>query len=242
MSTGTTPNRRQIQKFERRLELIEATIDSLARHGYEGTTVSVVSETLGMSRGIINFHFETKDQLLLATLGFLSDEYRAHWKSALAGAGTSASQRLWSLVIADFDRKICNARKLAAWCAFWGEAKSRPTYRQMCGANDAEYQSTVVELCTALAPVGVDAKRLARGIVCLLEGLWLHLMMAPKDLSRDEAHEVATAHLAMVLPAHFTANGPITPESAGPESDVPESDIPESDIPLPTTQMSAGLP
>jgi AcrR family transcriptional regulator len=209
MSAMPSQNRRQMQKFERRLELIEATIASLARYGYEGTTVSVVSEMVGMSRGMINFHFETKDQLLLETLSYLSDEYRAHWKAAVAGAGEVPSHRLWALVQADFDRKICNPRKLAAWCAFWGEAKSRPTYSRMCGANDAEYQTMCMDLCTALAPAGTDPKKLARGIVCLLEGLWLHLLMAPKDLSRDEAREVATAHLVAVLPAHFSPSGPI---------------------------------
>lgn len=209
MSTVAAPSRRNARKVERRLELIDATIDCLARHGYEGTTIGVVAETVGMSRGIVNFHFEAKDQLLLETLRYLSDEYRAHWKAALAEAGPTPAHRLWALALADFDRTICTTRKLAAWCAFWGEAKTRPTYRQMCGANDIEYQNTVVELCAALAPASVDPNKLARGIVCMLEGLWLHLMMAPKSLSRDEAREVATSHLATLLPSHFSPQGPV---------------------------------
>jgi TetR/AcrR family transcriptional repressor of bet genes len=170
---------------------------------------------------MINFHFETKDQLLLATLNHLSDEYRTHWKAAFAEAGELASHRLWALVVADFDRKVCNARKLAAWCAFWGEAKSRPTYRQMCGANDEEYQTTIIDLCTALASDHVDPRKLARGIVCLLEGLWLHLMMAPKDLSRDEAREVAKAHLVVVLPCHFGPDGPLPTMAAAVATGLP---------------------
>jgi AcrR family transcriptional regulator len=209
MTTVTEPGRRRTIRTERRLELIDATIDCLARHGYEGTTISVVAETVGMSRGIVNFHFETKEQLLLETLRYLSDEYRAHWKSALVQAGPAPAAKLWALVVADFDRTICTARKLAAWCAFWGEAKTRPTYRQMCGANDAENQNTMVELCTALVPAGTDAQKLARALVCMLEGLWLHLMIAPKSLSRDDARDIATSHLAIVLPDHFSVLGPI---------------------------------
>ncbi|WP_413989703.1 TetR family transcriptional regulator C-terminal domain-containing protein [Labrys okinawensis] len=200
---------RRSKGAERRQELIEVTIDCLARHGYEGTTIGVVAEAVGMSRGIVNFHFETKEQLLLATLRFLSDEYRAHWKGALATAGSQPARRLWALAMADFDRAICTPRKLAAWCAFWGEAKTRPTYRQMCGANDAEYQATAVELCAALAPDGVEPSQLARGIVCMLEGLWLHLMMSPGSLSREEARAVAAAQLALLLPGHFSAKGPL---------------------------------
>jgi AcrR family transcriptional regulator len=210
MTTVTEPSRRGTIRAERKLELIDATVDCLARHGYEGTTIGVVAETVGMSRGIVNFHFETKEQLLLETLRYLSDEYRAHWKAALTQAGSAPAARLWALVVADFDRAICNTRKLAAWCAFWGEAKTRPTYRQMCGANDVEYQNTILELCSALVPAGVDVQKLSRALGCLLEGLWLHLMMAPKNLSRDEARDVATAHLATVLPGHFSLTGPIS--------------------------------
>lgn len=205
----TPPTRRQVQKQERRLELIEATIDCLAKHGYEATTVAIVAEAVGMSRGIVNFHFETKEQLLVETLRHLSDEYGAHWRAALAAAGSSPARRLWALVAADFDRKVCTPRKLAAWCAFWGEAKSRPVYRQMCSVNDAEYQSTAVELCAVLCPPGRSAQRLARGIVCMLEGLWLHLMMAPRDFGREEARSVAFDHLAALFPLHFTVDGPV---------------------------------
>ncbi|PRH85523.1 TetR family transcriptional regulator [Labrys okinawensis] len=214
MSTATGTSRARINRAERRSELIDATIDCLARYGYEGTTIGVVAETVGMSRGIVNFHFETKEQLLLETLRFLSDEYRDHWRAALAQAGPSAPEKLWAMVLADFDRSICTPRKLAAWCAFRGEAKARPTYRSMCNATDQENLDVVAELCAELVPAGVDARKLARAIVCMLEGLWLHLLIAPKNLSREEARDVAASHLAIVLPDHFTPSGPVPTERA----------------------------
>ncbi|WP_448950661.1 TetR/AcrR family transcriptional regulator [Labrys neptuniae] len=214
MSISTSTGRTRINRAERRSELIDATIDCLARYGYEGTTISVVAEAVGMSRGIVNFHFETKEQLLLETLRFLSDEYRGHWRAALAQAGSSAAERLWAMVLADFDRAICTPRKLAAWCAFRGEAKARPTYRSMCNATDQENLDVVADLCAELVPAGVDARKLARALVCMLEGLWLHLMIAPKSLSREEAREVAATHLALVLPQHFTSSGPIPAASS----------------------------
>jgi AcrR family transcriptional regulator len=212
---------RQSAKAARRQELIEATIDSLAKRGYEATTLADVAEGAGLSRGIVNFHFETKEKLLVETLRHLSTEYRGHWRGALAAAGDDPAARLWALVSADFDRKVCATRKLAAWCAFWGEAKSRPTYREHCSANDEEYQSTVVGLCARLAAPGQDAPALARAIVCLLEGLWLNLMMAPKDFRREQALACARTHLATVFPRHFTADGPIGPAAADNDTEEP---------------------
>ena len=93
---------------------------------------------------------------------------------------------------ADFDRSICNKRKLAAWCAFWGEAKSRPTYQALSGARDEAYQQVFIDLCATLKQSGgydyepqVDG---AGAVSAMLEGLWLRLMMGTEDVTRETAH------------------------------------------------------
>ncbi len=198
---------RRADKSLRRQELIDATIDSLAKRGYDATTTAVVADGAGLSRGIVNFHFESKDKLLVETLRYLSDEYRNHWREALKAAGPGPAERLSALVAADFDRKVCTQRKLAAWGAFWGEAKSRPTYRALCSANDDEYQNTVIGLCRDLAEPGRDPQLIARGIVAMLDGLWHHLMVSPKEFRREEALAVARAQLGIAFPSHFTPAG-----------------------------------
>ncbi len=102
----------------------------------------------------------------------------------------TAASRLWALVAADFDRKICTKRKLAAWCAFWGEAKSRPTYQALCGARDVNYQELFVALCAELKAEGnyaYDAEVTALGLSALMEGLWWRLMMGD-GFTREKAH------------------------------------------------------
>ena len=145
---------RKASKETRRQQLIEATIDSLAKRGYSETTMADVADGAGLSRGIVNFHFESKEKLLVATLQYMADEYSQHWRAALQKAGDDPARQLLTLVAADFDRSICNKRKLAAWCAFWGEAKSRPTYQALCGARDEAYQNVFIELCRVLKSEG----------------------------------------------------------------------------------------
>ena len=141
---------RKASKETRRQQLIEATIDLLAKRGYSETTMADVADGAGLSRGIVNFHFESKEKLLVATLQYMADEYSQHWRAALQKGGDDPARQLFTLVAADFDRSICNKRKLAAWCAFWGEAKSRPTYQALCGARDEAYQNVFIELCRVL--------------------------------------------------------------------------------------------
>ena len=82
---------RKAPKETRRLQLIEATIDSLAKRGYAETTMADVTEGAGLSRGIVNFHFESKEKLLVATLQHMYEEYAAHWRAAQLTAGDNAS-------------------------------------------------------------------------------------------------------------------------------------------------------
>jgi TetR/AcrR family transcriptional repressor of bet genes len=198
---------RKASKETRRLQLIEATIDSLAKRGYSETTMADVADGAGLSRGIVNFHFESKDNLLVATLQYMADEYSAHWRNALIKAGDDPANQLGALVMADFDRTICNKRKLAAWCAFWGEAKSRPTYQALCGARDEAYQNVFIELCRSLKANGnydFDPHSTALGLSAMLEGLWLRLMMGTEDVTRESAQHAASEYLASVFPKHFS--------------------------------------
>jgi len=197
---------RKASKETRRQQLIEATIDSLAKRGYSETTMADVADGAGLSRGIVNFHFESKEKLLVATLQYMADEYSAHWRAALSKAGDEPARQLRALVAADFDRAICNKRKLAAWCAFWGEAKSRPTYQSLCGARDEAYQRVFIELCAVLkrdGGYGFDPQATALALSAMLEGLWLRLMMGTEDVTRETAFQAATEFLAAVFPKHY---------------------------------------
>ncbi len=201
---------RKASRETRRQQLIEATIDSLAKRGYSDTTLADVAVGAGLSRGIVNFHFESKENLLVATLQFLSEEYSDHWQSALDKAGHSAASRLWALVHADFGRKICTKRKIAAWGAFWGEAKSRPTYQALCGARDVRYRETVIALCAELKVEGgydYHPEPMALSLCAMMEGLWLRLLMGD-GTTRETALEAAVAFVVAVFPRHLTRQGP----------------------------------
>ena len=206
--SGPEKRGRKASKEVRRQQLIEATIDSLAKRGYSETTMADVADGAKLSRGIVNFHFESKEKLLVATLQYMYDEYSAHWRNAYEKVGDNTADQLKALVAADFDRAICNKRKLAAWCAFWGEAKSRPTYQALSGARDTAYQNLLSDLCSRLkteAGYDFEPQALALALSALLEGLWLRLMMGLEDVSRETALQAANAFLLTAFPKHYTS-------------------------------------
>ena len=207
-SGKTEPEKRgrKASKEVRQLQLIEATIDSLAKRGYAETTMADVADGAGLSRGIVNFHFESKEKLLIATLQHMYDEYSAHWRASLQKAGDDPARQLQVLVWADFDRSICNKRKLAAWLAFWGEAKSRPVYQALSSSRDAYYQQVFIDLCAMLKESGgyaYEPQVMALALSAMLEGLWLRLMMGTEDTTRETALQAANAFLAASFPKHY---------------------------------------
>jgi TetR/AcrR family transcriptional repressor of bet genes len=206
----TTVIGRKASKEIRRQQLIEATIDVMARKGYSGTTMLDVAKAAGLSSGIVNFHFETKERLLVETLKYLADEYRANWHKALTAGGDDPAGQLRSLLFSDFNPEICSPRKLAAWCAFWAEAQSRPTYLEHCGSNDEEYSAIVLDLCKAIIKKGrypLVPELIARALDALLEGMWLDLMTMAKPYSLEDAKQTIAACLHAFFPKHYPAAG-----------------------------------
>jgi len=78
---------RTASREARRQQLIDATVKCIARKGMGGTTLADVAGEAGLSQGIVNLHFESKENLLNETLRYLADEYRTQFDKALATSG-----------------------------------------------------------------------------------------------------------------------------------------------------------
>jgi len=203
----SAPKRRTASKQERRVQLIRATIRSIAKRGLSDTTMATVTREAGLSIGIINLHFKSKENLLVETLRFVADEYTTVWEKALENSGPANAEKLRAIVDADFAPPVCEPNKLAVWFAFWGESKSRPTYRKICANLDKQYDQMLVELCAQIIEEGpypgVDPNTVATGLSAMSEGLWLDMLVSPESMNAEQAKNVCLAYLASVFPKHF---------------------------------------
>ena len=170
--------------------------------------MSTVSREAGLSQGIINLHFKSKDRLLVETLRFLSEQYRAAWEKAIARAGDSPADKLAAMVATDFKPPVCDRNKLAVWFAFWGESKSRPTYRKICALRDMTYRAEMVQVCEDLVEQGgyenIDARTVVAGLSAMTSGLWLDLLTNPRSMSRKKALHICRSYLATRFPEDFS--------------------------------------
>ena len=206
----TPPPSRKASRPVRRQQLIDATIVVLARKGYSALTVADVAKTAGLSVGIINFHFESKEKLLASCLTHLAEEYYRNWQSALATPGATVAEKLQMVILGDFNDKIFTPDKLAAWIAFWGETQGRPIYTEICSAYDEERAKAVGSLCEKVIKDGgykLVPNTVMRALESLGDGLWLGVAagnsQAKFTISASQARQALQATLVSFFPKHF---------------------------------------
>ena len=73
MERNVTRNR-ETPEVRRKL-LIEATMRSIAKYGYAGTTIETICSEAQVSRGLINHHFGSKEELIRQSYKALRDQW-----------------------------------------------------------------------------------------------------------------------------------------------------------------------
>jgi TetR/AcrR family transcriptional repressor of bet genes len=203
----SAPLSRAEGKHRSRQKLITATINSIAKCGFAETTLARVSAGAGLSRGIVNFHFRSKDALFLEALKFLSREYQENWSRAFDEAGPTAAEKLEAVLMVDFEPPISNRNRIAAWFAFYGQAKSRPTYMTACSDVDQVNHDSIIELCRTIIEEGgypnLEPERVAGGLSAMGEGLWLDILISPHDSSPELSKQTISTYLRALFPKHF---------------------------------------
>ena len=204
-------SRRTLAKERRRQQLIESTIKCISRKGLGNTTLADVAREAGLSQGIVNLHFDSKDNLLAETLRFLAEEYDQEFMRTLEGPPSDAAGKLSRLMEMDLCAPVFQRRKLAVWFAFWAEVQFVPTYRQICAAREEKYERIIRELALEVIEDGgysnLSAHTVAGTLMSMTDGMWLSMLVNPKKFDRDAALLTLKSYLGAIFPKHFTQAG-----------------------------------
>src|SRR5437762_13352897 len=88
-----TRNMRQIQADEARLALIEAASNLFAERGYHDSSVAAIGMRAGVSRGLVNHHFGSKENLLTAVI----DAHIHEWEHEVVAPAIAGKRGLGAL-------------------------------------------------------------------------------------------------------------------------------------------------
>jgi len=188
-----------------KLDLIRATVAAISRHGLSELTSAKIASAAGHTAASINFHFGSKEALLLATLREVSEEFAEVMASVLAEAGEDPLTCLLGIVDASLSRRLSESQKIAVWYAFLAESNARANYQRICGDRDESYSNTVTSLCKQLIAARAverwpDAEAVSLGLTGLIDQLWQGILFAGDDFDRDAAKRQCRAYLCSVFP------------------------------------------
>ena len=207
MTVNKKPNTisRAEQKKITRQKILDATFTVLAREGFSGVTLAKVAETAGLSRGISNFHFQSKAQLLLETLHEVQKEFDAAWTTAVAEAGPSPVDQLKALIRSVLEPPIAHPDRLAVWFAYWGETPSRDTYREICAIPDREWQAAIEDILARIVAEdfnhhGMSLQAIACSLTAMMTGCWLEYLLSPVSFESRDAVKACYAFLTSFFP------------------------------------------
>ena len=182
-ATKTIAYQRKTQQ-QRRLDLIEAGIRCLGKGGMTAFTVDKICKEAGVSRGLINHHFKTKDELLVGIYAHMTD----HLTESVGDQ--SAEELLTAIIEYSFDEKTFDKSNLRAWLSVWGEVATNPALRAL---HEVRYDRYIKRLTTAIRTIArdrgvtVEATSVARQLVALVDGLWLEYCLHSEGFSLKRA-------------------------------------------------------
>ncbi len=199
-------NLRSENKKNSNLKLISSTIKNLSKKGINELTMHDVSQGAGLSQGIVNFHFKSKELLLIETLKYISNEYLDSFQRSIAKKGNDPRKKIIGIVENDFSKKICTREKIAVWFTFFSEIKYKPAYHQICKERDMYYQSLTENIFDELIKkekVKLSKKNISRGFQALIMGLWLDQLEDPDTFNRIQAKKICFEFIKSNFPKQF---------------------------------------
>ncbi|MBT2383174.1 TetR/AcrR family transcriptional regulator [Streptomyces sp. ISL-11] len=198
-----TKEPRQDRSRATRLRLLEAAIACLAEHGWAGSTVSVVAERAGVSRGAAQHHFPTREDLFTAAVEYVAEQRSAALREALDPArlllGPARTQLVVRELVGLYTGPLFRAA-LQLWVAAANEEQLRDRVTVLEARVGREVHRMAVEL------LGADEQRAGvresvQGFLDMARGLGLANLLTDDRARRERVVE----HWAGLLGEALTA-------------------------------------
>lgn len=151
MDVVTSRSPKQDRSRATRQRLLEAAVACLAEHGWSGSTVSVVAERAGVSRGAAQHHFPTREDLFTAAVEHVAEEWlrdlRDHART-LPDSGVPRTRAVVEMLVGVYTGPLFTAA-LHLWVAAANEEQLRPRVTALESRIGREAHRLAVEFLDA---------------------------------------------------------------------------------------------
>lgn len=194
---------------QRRAEIVQALLATMAEHGYEKATIQLIAQQAGLAPGLLHYHFKTKADMLLELVKTLAALSRQRYLAFAENAATP-EQKLHAYINARLAKgQGSDAKAVAAWVVIGAEAVRQPEVRAVYQqAVEAELRLMEELLTACLQAKGRQLHRvvqLAAGLLAYMEGSFQLASAAPEAMPAGYAAETAIRLLQSYMDAEMQA-------------------------------------
>ena len=195
---------------ERRTEILEATAEVVIERGFAATRVADVARRLGISTGLIHYHFESKDQLFAETFEHAARTDLARLAGEVARVNTAVAKldqifRLYSPDSAEPGWML--------WIDGWGEALRTDALKKLSQSLDLRWKELLEDVIELGVEQGeftcADLHGTAWRLAALLDGLAVQVTVHEGVISHDDVlmwvRTAASAELGLPVSAFVNA-------------------------------------
>jgi TetR/AcrR family transcriptional repressor of bet genes len=214
-SAKPAPSKKDESKIslDRRNALIEGTIQSLAKFGVAGTTISTICSVSVSSRGLIAHYFGSKEVLLAEALKRLYDGVSQSVYQKLSKPELSATQRLTLFPQALFSPSVFTQKNRSVFLCLWHETRfnkmvrlaNQDLYRGYVKQMEGLFYEAATERYGKRENLAEQSKIAAMGFIGLSDGLWLGMSIHDKLIKRSNAIAICTRFINNELTAMETS-------------------------------------
>jgi AcrR family transcriptional regulator len=178
----------------RRGQIVAAARRIVAEQGLDALTFGALEERLAFTRGVVTYHFASKDDLVRAVFASAITEIDA---AVLAQVEASASidDKLRAILRANVRGFIERAEAGRVLLSFWGRLSSDPAVRRINAELYARYRGHTAKLLRKAREAGeigpLDAKAVAALMVGIVLGIATQHYFDPGGIDVDAAVEEA---------------------------------------------------
>ncbi len=184
-------------------ELIDAAIAATFEEGYATVTMTEIARKAGATAASINYYFGSKEKLMEATMRRLMSTLRSVLIARLQSAETPR-ERLFAIVLANFDDALFSAPQCSFWIQFWANAPYSPRLTRLHEINRRRVLSHVRRELRQLVPLDV-CEPLRESIQAYMDGIWVEAAQAMQPTNPATARRNAEQVVRALLDGAITA-------------------------------------
>ncbi|MGC0422012.1 TetR/AcrR family transcriptional regulator [Embleya sp. AB8] len=186
MTSAPVREPRQHRSRATRLKLLDTAVEVLAEVGWVAGTVTVVAERAGVSRGAVQHHFPTREDLFTAAIDHMAGELfaRTRLDSARIPPGPEHTEAVVDALVTMFHSKLYRAA-LSLWLA----AVEDDTLRAEVDPVDHRIKAALYDMAVDLFDADVDLPGVPGAMAATLDmarGLGISDLLA-EDVTRRRA-------------------------------------------------------